>query len=393
MRKPSVTSSERSFRQEVLTRRVEEILPNRMGLESLMKKKKIRLYLGVDPTAPNLHLGHAVVLRKLREFQSLGHEVILLFGTFTALIGDPSGKDKARAPLSLLDIKKNMATYKAQAGKILDLQKVKIRSNGEWLSKLTPEEFLNISSCFTTSQLLERDMFQKRIKEGREVWVNELLYPLLQGYDSVAMDVDLEVGGTDQMFNMLVGRRLQMVYNKKEKFALTTSLLLGLDGRKMSKSYGNTINILDSAQEMYGKLMSMKDELIPHYFELCTDVPRNEIRGLSPRDAKAKLAKEVVRLYHGKPAAQEAEREFQRVFQERRAPSRIPEFKPKQTTLGLVELILDAGLATSKSAGRRLIEQGGVKIDGEVKKDPSLAVLLRKGMVLQAGKRRFVRVG
>jgi len=377
---------------DVLSRQVEEILPSRKGLESLMRKRKIRLYLGVDPTGVNLHLGHAVVLRKLRQFQELGHEVILLFGTFTGLIGDPSGRDKAREPLSLSQIQKNMAAYKKQAGKILDLSKTKIKCNGDWLSKLKPEEFLKIASCFTASQLLERDMFQKRMKKGEEVWVNELLYPLLQGYDSVAMDVDLEVGGTDQMFNMLIGRRLQKLYNDKEKYVLTTPLLLGLDGRKMSKSYGNTVNILDSTQEMYGKLMSLQDDLIPHYFELCCEVSPQEIEGLSPRDTKERLAKEIVTLFHGEVLAEKAAQEFNQVFREKKNPSRIPEIQITRTSLTLTELVLETGFASSKSAARRLIEQGGLKIDKRVENDPASLIQPQKGMVIQAGKRRFVKI-
>jgi len=371
--------------QEVLTKQVAEVLPSRKGLEDLMRKRKIRLYFGVDPTGTDLHLGHAVVLRKLREFQELGHEVILLFGTFTGLIGDPSGRDKAREPLSLAKVKTNMATYKKQAGRILDITKVKVKNNGDWLAKLKPEEFLRIASYFTTSQLLERDMFQNRLKKGEEVWVNELLYPLMQGYDSVAMDVDLEIGATDQTFNMLVGRRLQ----RKEKFVLTTPLLLGLDGRKMSKSYENTVNILDSPQEMYGKLMSMKDDLIGHYFELCTD---EEVKGLPPRDAKARLAKEIVSLYHSKQAAEKAEKEFQRVFQERRTPSDIAKLAVPQSTLNLTDLVVRAGFANSKSAAQRLIKQGGIKVDGVMVKDPGLVISLQKGMVVQAGKRRFIKI-
>ncbi|MBI2098247.1 MAG: tyrosine--tRNA ligase [Candidatus Wildermuthbacteria bacterium] len=377
---------------DTLSKQVEEILPSREGLESLMKKRKIRLYLGVDPTGVNLHLGHAVVLRKLRQFQELGHEVILLFGTFTGLIGDPSGRDKAREPLSLAQIRKNMAAYKKQAGKILDLSKTKVKCNGDWLSKLKPEEFLKIASCFTASQLLERDMFQNRMKKGAEVWVNELLYPLLQGYDSVAMDVDLEVGGTDQMFNMLIGRRLQKLYNDKEKYVLTTPLLLGLDGRKMSKSYGNTVNILDSAQEMYGKLMSLRDDLISHYFELCCEVSPQEMEGLAPRDAKERLAKEIVTLFHSKALAEKAAQEFNQVFREKKNPSRIPEIQTTRASLTLTELVLEAGFASSKSAARRLIKQGGIRVDKRVEDNPNTLVQLKKGMVIQAGKRRFVKV-
>ena len=377
---------------DVLERHVEEVLPSRKGLEQLAKKKKIRLYLGVDPTAPHMHLGHAVVLRKLREFQDLGHEVVLLFGTFTAQIGDPSGKDKAREPLSEKEIKRNMATYKKQAGKILDLSKTTIQRNGDWLSKLKPQDFLKISSFFTASQLLERDMFQKRIKKGGEVWMNELLYPLMQGYDSVAMDVDLEVGGTDQTFNMLVGRRLQKAYRGKEKFVLTTPLLLGLDGRKMSKSYGNTVNILDIPQDMYGKIMSMKDELTSHYFEFCTDVPQKEVVGLSPRNAKAKLAKQIVAMYHGGKAAEKAQQEFDRVFQKKQAPSTIKSAEVLEKSIKLNDLLVQVGLAGSKSEARRLVLQKGVKVEEVVQEDPEKMIQVKKGVVVQKGKREFRKI-
>lgn len=377
--------------QEVLTKRVAEVLPSRKGLEALMRKKKIRLYFGVDPTGPQLHLGHAVALKKLRQFQDLGHEVVLVFGTFTAQIGDPSGKDTQREPLSLKDIQKNMAMYKKQASKILDFKKTKIKLNGDWLGKLKFDDLLKLSSQFTVAQLMERDMFQKRVEKGSEVWVSELLYPLMQGYDSVAIDVDLEVGGTDQTFNMLVGRRLQKIYNKKEKYVLATPLLIGLDGRKMSKSYGNTVNLLNDPQDMYGKLMSMKDDLIEHYVELCTDIPIKETQDLSRRDAKAKLAREIVAIYHGKKAAEAAEKEFNAVFRDKKAPEGI-----KTLSMGgkhsLVNVVVRVGFATSNSEARRLIEQGGVRIDGKVQKDPLQEIELQKGMIIQKGKKEFRKI-
>ncbi|HEX9722032.1 MAG TPA: tyrosine--tRNA ligase [Candidatus Paceibacterota bacterium] len=377
---------------DVLQRNVEEVLPSKKGLEQLAKGRKIRLYLGVDPTSPYMHLGHAVVLRKLREFQELGHEVVLLFGTFTAQIGDPSGRDKAREPLSEKEIKRNMATYKKQAGKILDLARITIQRNGDWLSRLKPRDFLKISSFFTAAQLLERDMFQNRIKKGGEVWMNELLYPLMQGYDSVAMDVDLEVGGTDQTFNMLVGRRLQKAYRNKEKFVLTVPLLLGLDGRKMSKSYGNTVNILDVPQDMYGKIMSMKDELIPHYFEFCADVSPKEAEGLAPRDAKAKLAKQIVAMYHGEKAAEKAQQEFERVFRKKQAPSTIKSAEVSGKSVKLSDLLVQVGLADSKSEARRLVLQKGVKVEEIVQEDPERVIRVKKGMVVQKGKREFRKI-
>src|SRR3989344_2821989 len=258
---------------EVLTRQVEKILPSPKGLESLMRKKKIRLYLGVDPTGKNLHLGHTIALRKLQQFANLGHEAILVVGTGTVLAGDPSQRAVARARITQEEIVENIKTWKAQVSKVIDFSSVKIRRNGEWLAKLRLPPILGIASHVSASQLFQRDMFQARLGRGDTVWTHELLYPLLQGYDSVAMDVDLEIGGTDQLFNMLVGRDLQQKMRSREKYVLCVPMLLGLDGKQMSKTSGNTINIADPPQEMYGKIMSMKDEFISHYFELCTEVP------------------------------------------------------------------------------------------------------------------------
>lgn len=387
--------------EEVLTRGVEKILPSKRGLANLMKKRKIRLYLGIDPTSPELHLGHAIPLRKLREFQQLGHEVILLFGTFTAQIGDPSERDEKRKPLTLAQIKKNMATYKKQASKILNLSKVKIKYNVDWLAKLTFSDLIKLASHFTVSRLLERDMFQRRLQKDGEVWVSEFLYPLMQGYDSVVLDVDLEIGSTDQLFNMLVGRKLQRIYNKKEKFVLTTPMLIGLDGRKMSKTYGNTVNITDPPNEMYGKIMSLKDELILQYFRLCTGIPEKEIKEIegnlkfgkiNPKEAKARLAQEIVGLYYSKKAAQRARQEFERIFKEKKLPSEIPEVKIQTKTVDILDLLTRTKLAPSKSEAKRLILQGGVKINQVVQKDWKKTVEIKKGMIVQVGKRKFVKL-
>ncbi len=379
--------------EQVLTRGVEKILPSKEGLANLMKKKKIRLYLGIDPTSPELHLGHSIPLRKLKQFQDLGHEVILLFGTFTAQIGDPSGKDETRKPLSSAQIKKNMADYKKQAAKILDFSKVKIKHNADWLAKFSHKKVLEVASHITVSRLLERDMFQRRLKQGKEVWPHELLYPLMQGYDSVAMDVDLEVGATDQLFNMIIGRKLQKIYNKKEKFVLTTPMLVGLDGRKMSKTYGNTVNLTDPANEMYGKIMSLRDELIMQYFKLCTDISLAKIKKLEhPRDLKARLASEIVAMYHSKTAAAKAEKEFNRVFKERKLPQVLPKISIKKKEMNILELLTKTKLASSKSEAKRLVLQKGVKIDGQKQKDWQKAVKIKKGMVIQKGKRKFVKI-
>ena len=387
--------------EEVLTRGVAEILPNKEGLVKLMKKKRIYLYLGIDPTSPELHLGHAIPLRKLKQFQELGHNVIFLIGTFTAQIGDPSERDEKRKPLSLGQIEKNMATYKKQASKILDFSKIKIKYNADWLSKLSFQDLAKLTSYFTISQLLERDMFQRRLKRRKEVWVNELLYPLMQGYDSVAMNVDLEVGSTDQTFNMLVGRKLQKIYNKKEKFILTTPMLLGLDGQKMSKTFRNTVNLTDKPGDMYGKLMSLRDELITQYFKLCTEVPLKEIKvieeelkqkKINPRDLKAKLAKEIVKLYHGERKAILAEEEFNRIFKEKKLPSKIPVFKTSKKVLNILDLIFESGLVSSKSQAKRLVLEKGVKIDRKLKTNWKEKIKIKDGMILQVGKRKFIKI-
>jgi len=354
-----------------------------------MSKKKIRLYLGVDPTGRDLHLGHAIALRKLQQFADLGHEAILVVGTGTVLAGDPSQRETTRARITQKEVAENIKTWKKQASKIIS-SKVKFRANGEWLSKLRVPEILEIASNISASQLFQRDMFQERLKKGNTVWTHELLYPLLQGYDSVHMDVDLEIGGTDQVFNMLVGRELQKKMKDREKYVLTVPMLLGLDGKQMSKTSQNTVNILDVPEDMYGKLMSMKDDLIEHYFELCTEVPIKEVKGLSPRDAKAKLAKEIVRIYHGEKEAQRAEDEFQKVFQEGKRPSVIPTMKVTSTTVG--ELLVETGLANSKSDARRLIEQGGVKINDEIQKDAAEQIEAQSGMIIQVGPRRFMEI-
>ena len=387
--------------EEVLIKGVEEILPNKEQLKNLMMKRKIRLYLGIDPTSPQLHLGHAIALRKLKDFQDLGHEVILLFGTFTARIGDPSGRDKKRKPLTPSQIEKNMKTYKDQSSKILDFSRVKIKGNADWLEKLDFNDLVKISSQFTISRLLERDMFQERIKAGGEVWLNELMYPLMQGYDSVAMDVDLEIGSSDQLFNALVGRKLQKIFRNKEKFILITPMLLGLDGRKMSKTYGNTVNLTDPPAEMYGKLMSLKDELILLYFQLCTNLPLKEIKEIerklskkeiNPIEAKSRLAKEIVTIYHGGKKAEEAEKEFNRVFRERKLPLKIPVVQIKEKKLNILELLTKTKLISSKSEAKRLILQKAVKINGVLKENWQEIIEIKKEMVIKVGKRRFKKI-
>jgi len=387
--------------EKVLERGVAEILPDKNSFLNLAKRKKLRIYFGIDPTSPNLHLGHFVPLKKLAEFQKLGHETILLIGDFTAQIGDPSGRDKKREPLSPQEVQRNMRGYRKQLSKVLDLSKTKIAYNSKWLKKLGLKDVLELASHFTVSRLLERDMFQERLKKGQEVWVSEMLYPLMQGYDSVALNVDLEIGATDQTFNMLVGRKLQKIYNKKEKYILTVPILLGLDGRKMSKTYQNTVNFNDPPQEMFGKIMSMKDELMFDYYRLCTDLPEEEIQDMeekvksgkiNPRDVKTKLAFLIVQTFWGEKKAKFAQEEFERVFKNKQVPSQIPKFFCPKTEYLLLDLIFGMRLVPSKSEAKRVIKQGGVKIDGNVIKDPKYPVKVKEGMIVQVGKRKFAKL-
>ncbi len=384
---------------ELLSRGVQTVMPAK-GLKEMLKSgKKLKMYLGFDPTSTRIHLGNAVPLRKLRDFQNMGHEVIFLVGSFTAMIGDTSDKDAMRKPLTAEEIETNFHTYKQQASKVIDFSKAKIVYNGDWLSKLSFKNVVELAQHFTVQQMIERDMYQKRITEGKPIGLHEFLYPLMQGFDSVHLEPDLEIGGNDQMFNMLAGRTLLKAYKDKEKFVLTTPLIEGTDGRKMSKSYGNTIDLTDEPKDMFGKIMSMKDELIIKYFILCTDVPLKAIdeidsdlkKGANPRDAKMRLGQEIVALYHGAEAATQAQKEFVNMFQKGGLPDEMPEFKlsGERNIIDLLEL---CKLIETRAEGKRLIQQGGVKIDDKKIDDIAKTIHLKKGMVVQAGKRRFARI-
>lgn len=389
--------------EEILTRGVEKIYPGKEELKKvLLSGKKLRIYNGIDPTG-KLHLGHSAVLKKLRQFQDLGHEVIVLIGDFTARIGDPTDKLAARKKLSKEQVKKNSANYKKLIGKILDLKKSNIRflHNEKWTNKLRPEDMLELASYFTVARLLERDMFQERIKQGKEIYVNEFLYPIFQAYDSVTMDVDIEIGGNDQTFNMLAGRTLMKKIKNKEKFVLTIKLLVDPAGKKMGKTEGNMINLDEKADNMYGQIMSWPDELINLSFELCTNIPIKETKKikkelkskkLNPRDAKAKLAKEIVALYHGKPAAQKAEKEFNRIFKKKELPSEIPSIKIAAKNINILDLLVKTKLASSKAEAKRLIEQKGVKINNEIQEDWRKNIPIKNGMIIQVGKRKFAKI-
>lgn len=384
---------------QLLSRGVQDIVPKKGLLEKLKAGKKLRVYLGIDPTSTNIHLGNAVPLRKLRDFQNAGHEVIFLVGSFTALIGDTSDKDSMRQPLTQAQIETNFHTYKEQASKILDFSKAKIMYNGDWLSNLSFQNIVELAQHFTVQQMIQRDMYQKRLEQDKPIGLHEFLYPLMQGYDSVHMEVDLEIGGNDQLFNMLAGRTLLQAYKQKEKFVLTTPLIEGTDGRKMSKSYHNTINLTDSPTDMFGRAMSMSDDLIIKYFILCTDLPLKEIdeidqslkAGSNPRDAKMKLAGELVKMYHSEKEAIQAQEDFVNVFKKGGVPEEMPEFKLNGER-NIVDLLVLCNLVKTKSEARQLIEQGGVKVKDEKIISHSHVVHLEEGMVIQVGKRRFARI-
>lgn len=387
--------------EEVLTRGVEQVLPSKEGLKNLMRKRKIRLYLGIDPTGTKLHLGHTITLRKLQEFADLGHEAILVIGTGTVLAGDPSLREQARPLITEKEIKKNIVTWKQQAGKILDFSKVKIKYNGDWLCKLGLKEIINIASHISAIKLFQRDMFQERLKKGGTVWAHETLYPLLQGYDSVVLDVDLEIGGTDQLFNMLIGRELQQKMRNKEKSVLTIPLILGTDGKPMSKTSGNCVWLTDSANQMFGKIMSIPDNLIISYFELLTNLPPEliqrhkrvlQLKRVNPAALKRQLAFEIVKMYHLEKAAKKAEEEFNKIFKEKKLPSKIPQIQIKEKSLDILELLLKTKLASSRSEAKRLILQRGVKINGKIQKNWQEIIQIKKGQVVQVGKRKFIKV-
>jgi len=381
--------------EEILTRGVEKVYPSRQALETVLGSgKKLRIYFGIDPTG-KLHLGHSVVLRKLRQFQDLGHEVIVLIGDFTATIGDPTGKYTTRKTLTREQILAYAKNYKKQIRKILDFNRSNIRflHNEEWTNKLKPVDILTIASKFTVARLLERDMFQRRIKAGRDIHMHEFLYPILQAYDAVTMNVDMQIGGNDQTFNMLAGRTLMKRMRNKEKFVLTTKLLVDPTGKKMGKTEGNTISLDENPKEMYGKIMSWPDSLISLGFELCTRIPIDEAKKIiNPRDAKARLAGEIVRLYHSEKKAEEAGKEFERIFKEKKLPTKIPEIRIKGKKLNILDLLVKIKFASSKSEAKRLILQRGVKIKGVVQEDWRKTIEIKKGMIVQAGKRKFVKL-
>jgi len=389
--------------KDILERGAVDVIERAHLEKALACGEELGIKLGIDRTSRDLDLGHAVVLRKLRQFQELGHKIVLIIGDFTGMIGDPTGKSKTRSQLTAEQVHENMEGYLAQAFKIIDMAKTEVHHNSEWLSELKGGELFGLLSKVSVSQVLERDVFVKRIKEEKPIFVHELLYPIMQAYDSVRVEADLELGGTDQTFNILMGRTLMERFGMAPQDVLTVPLLEGTDGKeKMSKSLHNYIGITDAPNDMFGKIMSIPDSLIVKYFTLCTNISGDEIKdietklksdGFNPRDVKARLAKEIVKIYHSEKDALSAEEEFNRVFKSKELPEEISEVKIKEKTIDIVSLLVALKLAPSKSQAHSLVIQGGVKFGGRKITDPKEALQITKeGAVVQVGKRNFVRV-
>jgi len=388
---------------EVLTRGVEEVIIKENLEKRMMSGKKLRIKLGIDPTGSVLHLGHAVVLRKLKEFQDLGHQVIFLIGDFTAKIGDPTGRSATRKPMTDKEVSDNMKNYVKQAGLILDVKKIEVKHNSEWLAKLSFKDLVLLTSKVTFAQVAQRADFKERIKNDIDLSLQEFMYPVMQGYDSVKLKADVEIGGTDQKFNLLMGRQLQKRYNQEPQEIITCPLLEGLDGvEKMSKSLNNYIALTDKSEEMYGKVMSLRDDMIVKYFELCTNMAMDEINKIktdlkenkvNPRDLKMKLAFEIVKIYHGEKKARVAEEFFVKTVQKKEVPDSIINYQLTINNYKLVDLLVEIKLTTSKGEARRLIEQSGIKVGGEVVKDINKEInITKEGVIIQKGKRHFIKV-
>ncbi|PCI38189.1 MAG: tyrosine--tRNA ligase [Thiotrichales bacterium] len=388
---------------DVIKRGAHEVLPEKELIQKLQENRPLRIKVGFDPTAADLHFGHTVLLTKMRHLQLLGHEIYFLVGDFTGLIGDPSGRDVTRKPLTSEELKQNAITYTEQVFKILDPKKTKVLYNSEWLGKLTSADMLRLASCATVARMLERDDFEKRYKTGCSIGIHEFLYPLIQGYDSVAMDTDIELGGTDQKFNLLMGRELQKQHGQSQQVILTMPILEGLDGvKKMSKSLGNYIGINDAPEEMFGKIMSISDELMWRYFELLSLKSAKEIQdyrdsiasGKNPKDVKIALALELVTRYHSNELALAALEDFKTRFQKNMLPENIPEFPIKIDTPNVLiaNVMKQVGLIPSTSEGLRLIDQKAIKVDSVLVTDKKMLLMQGKTYVLQVGKRRFAKV-
>lgn len=386
---------------ELLTRGVAHAIVKEDLEKKLRSGKKLTVKLGADPTGSKLHIGHAIAIWKLRDLMELGHEIVFIVGDITGMIGDTSDKDSMRPQITKEEVEANMQGWREQVGKILDLTKIRFVYNSEWLTKLDFADVANLAKNFTVAQMIERDNYWKRFESGKPIGLHEFLYPLMQGYDSVAIKADLELGGDDQLFNVLAGRTLQSAFGQEPQNVLTFELLEGTDGRKMSKTYGNGIYISDTPKDIFGKTMSMKDELIIRYFELCTRVPLTEIAtikekldaGMNPRDAKIMLAKELVTMYHSAEAANHEEAEFISVFSKGNMPDEIEEKILTLDAMPILDLLVETGLAASKGEGKRLIAQNGIKIDEvTITNDQQVISITTESQILQRGKRQFVKI-
>ncbi|MGM0689329.1 MAG: tyrosine--tRNA ligase [Bacillota bacterium] len=369
--------------------------------KSVAEKKPLRCKLGIDPSAPDLHLGHAVVLHKLRQFQDLGHHIIIILGDFTGRVGDPTGRSETRKQLTEEEVMANAKTYQEQIFLILDPDRTEMVFNSEWLANLNFADVIKLASTLTVARMMEREDFAKRYQENTAISIHEFFYPLMQGYDSIAIRADIEFGATEQKFNLLMGRHLQREYGQEPQVAFTMPILVGTDGvQKMSKSLGNYIGINESPDQIYGKAMSISDDAMPEYFRLATTLPSEEVNSilnnlksgiLHPRDVKMRLAREIVSLYHSSQAAKDAEEQFKQVFQKRGMPSEMPSYI-FTAPADIITVMVDAGLASTKSEARRLIQQNGVKLDGETVGSIDIILTEKKGKVLQVGKRKFARI-
>jgi tyrosyl-tRNA synthetase len=394
------TSAEKQL--ETIKTATAEIISEEELLHKFKKKKQLRIKLGIDPSGPEIHLGFSVVLRKLRQFQDLGHTAVIIVGDFTGMIGDPSGVSKTRPKLTKDQVKKNMAKYKNQIFRILDPKKTEFTYNSKWLGALNMYEFIELAAKYTVARILERDDFDQRLKTGQPVYMHEIMYPLCQGYDSVSIKADVELGGTDQKFNLLVGRELMREFNMEPQVVMMLPILEGTDGvRKMSKSFDNYVGITDSPKNMFGKLMSIPDELIAKYFELTTDAfphkveeYRSELKDgtIHPRDAKADLAKTIVRMYHSASAAEKAAAEFDKVFAKKELPDDIKEYNMHQSKVNIIDLLMETGLMGSRSEAKRKVREGAIDIDGTRVDDIKHVVSIGKPVIVKAGKHKFIKV-
>ena len=382
----------------LLSRGTLEILP-KGGLEAKLKlaekeNRPLRIKAGFDPTAPDLHLGHTVLLEKLRQFQQCGHQVVFLIGDFTGMIGDPTGKNETRPPLTKEDVLANAETYKQQVFKVLDVDKTEVRFNSEWFGKMSAAEMIALAGKATVARMLERDDFEKRYKGGQSIAIHEFLYPLVQGFDSVALDADIELGGNDQKFNLLMGRQLQESHKKMPQIIMTMPLLEGLDGvNKMSKSLNNYVGIEDAPSDQFGKIMSASDDLMLRYYELLTDVNLDEIKAMHPMEAKKQLAARIVARFHGDDAGKAAREGFEKQFAKKEVPDDIPEasIASQDGSLWLVKALSEAGLTQSNGEGMRLVKQGAVSVDGEKVSDKDFSLTVGSYLI-KCGKRRFLKL-